>query len=163
MIISDQTAHDLHTMGVHDHIATYFRVTGPYSIAVKESEEIIFTDFSDGNDVHIVHHSSISKLEVSRMQLRTLAQLYYVRGQDSAEQIMQMLSEAAAFQQRIRYSWWYRLGCMPGRIMRAASYRLGRFYRFLLDKWKFVVYPWVCKRTKRKDIDTDEHGNTFHP
>lgn len=150
MIISDRTAYNLHTMGVHDHIATYFRVIGPYSIAVRDSEEIIFTEFHDGNDVHITHHSSISKLEASRLQSGLLARLYYRRGQESAEQIMQMLSEAAAFQQRVRYWWWYRLGCMPDQIMRAASYRLGRFYRFLLDKWKFVAYAWMCKRDREK-------------
>lgn len=164
MIIDNQTARDLHLMGVCDHVATYFRVTGPYSIAVQDSEEIIFTDFSDRNDVHITYHSSISKLEASQMHLATLARLYYLRGQDSAEQIMSMLSEAAAFQQEVRYWWWYRLGCMPGRITRAMSYWLGRLWHFLLDKWKFIVYAWACKRTiKRKDNDADEHGNTFHP
>lgn len=62
------------------------------------------------------------------------------------EEMVRLLLDPIEFKRRVERWWWYRLGLMPGRVMRAVAYRTGRFYHFLLAPWRFLVYAVTCKR-----------------
>ncbi len=155
-----QTVLDLHLLGVHNRVIKYFSATGPFRPHhLGDDIEVIYIDFAGGPLVNIADYTQISALEAKSMNCRKLSRLYYTRGQASGDRIMQLLVASAEFHQRIRSWWWYRLGCVPGRVMRAVAYKLRRIRGRLSDHWRSVVYIWACKHDNTKH-DNTKHDNT---
>ncbi len=132
--MNDETRRDLFTLGMHDAILSHFTVSGPRSLYGQSYLEVIWADFTDGEDCNVSTNSTFSQHEWMQLRnrFRDESKLYHIRGEAAGHELIQFLGNSVRFEQHIRNLWCFRL-----------YYGTKNFFRKAFARLAFWRYTWI--------------------